>query len=123
MERTPRLGVSKEGIRQCGCRLLSMWLRPQREAEHMAGGWFLTREGGSCSQESEDLYSPEEVGEEARLMNTSAPPPRGWARQEAGGKAAAEVSLLLMKILRGHESSTLRGVWGNLGVAQNNELL
>lgn len=38
--------------------------------------------------------------EEARLMSTSAPPPRGWARQEAGGKAAAEVSLLLMKILR-----------------------
>lgn len=69
------------------------------------------------------MYSPEEAGEEARLRSTSAPPPRGWARQEAGSKAAAEVSLLLMKILRRHESSTLRGVWGNLGVAQNNELL
>lgn len=51
------------------------------------------------------MDSPEEVGEEARLMITSALPPRGWARQEAGGKAAAEVSLLLMKLLR----SKMRG--------------
>lgn len=51
------------------------------------------------------MDSPEEVGEEARLMSTSALPPRGCVRQEAGGKAAAEVSLLLMKILR----SRMRG--------------
>lgn len=46
------------------------------------------------------MHSPEEAGEEASLMSTTAPPTRGWARQEAVGKAAAEVSFLLMKILR-----------------------
>lgn len=73
----------------------------------------MTRERGSMQPGVRRLVQPRGSGRGSK----------GWARQEAGGKAAAEVSLLLMKILRRRESSTLRGVWGNLGVAQNNELL
>lgn len=83
MERTPRLGVSKEGIRQCGCRLLSTRLRPQREAEHMAGGWFLTRERGIVQSGVRRLVQPRGSGRGSKADEHLCPSPKRMG--EAGG--------------------------------------